>query len=114
LAISYLGERNADLWSFAFAAPSIIAIAAAWMFFRHIGRSAQPFIAPRLIYGPNFGAVNLVNMIFSGITIGAVALIPLYAANRYKIDAFDAGTLLIAQGVAAILMSVTMALTLRR
>ena len=114
LAISYVGERHADLWSPAFAVPAIVSVAAAWMFFRHIRRSDHPFIAARLIYGPNFGAVNLVNMIFTGITIGTVALVPLYAANRYGIDAFEAGTLLIAQGIAAITMSVTMALALRR
>ena len=114
LAVSYLGETGADPLSPAFAVPAVLCIAAAWMFFRHIGRSSDPFIAPRLIHGPSFGAVNLVNMIFTGVTIGAVALAPLYAANRYGIDAFNAGTLLVAQGIAAILMSITMALMLRR
>jgi MFS family permease len=114
LAVAYLGEVGAYAWSPAFVVPLMIAVVAIWMFFRHIRRSSRPFIAPHLIYGPNFGVVNLVNMIFAGIAIGAVALIPLYAANRYGIGAFDAGTLLIAQGVATIMMSVTIALTLRR
>ena len=114
LAVTFLGERNAHAWSPAFVVPLAIAIVATWMFFRHIGRSAHPFIAPHLIHGPNFGVVNLVNMIFTGITIGVVALIPLYAADRYGIGALDAGTLLIAQGIATIMMSVTVALALRR
>lgn len=114
LAITYLGEKNAPALSPVFLAPLAIAIASAWLFFRHIRRSAHPFIAPNLIHGPNFGAVNFVNMIFSGITIGAVALIPLYAANRYGIGPLDAGTLLVAEGVATIVMSVTIALALRR
>jgi MFS family permease len=48
------------------------------------------------------------------VTAGAVALIPLYAWNRYGINALDSSTLLIAQGAAAILLSIAAAFTLRR
>jgi MFS family permease len=114
LAISYLGEKDARLWSFTFVVPSAVAIIGIWLFFRHINRSPHPFIAPYLIRGPDFASVNMVNAIFGGITIGAVALIPLYAANRYGIGALNAGTLLIAQGAATIMLSVAAALALRR
>ena len=43
-----------------------------------------------------------------------VALVPLYATNRYGFNALDSGTLLIAQGVAAIILSFAGALALRR
>ena len=79
LAVSYLAERNAHAWSPAFAIPMAIAIVALWMFFRHINRSAHPFIAPRLISGAGFGTINLINGLYGGITAGVVALIPLYA-----------------------------------
>jgi EmrB/QacA subfamily drug resistance transporter len=114
LAISYLGEAHLRVSSPAFAVPLAIAIVCVWLFFRHINRYTHPFISPHLIHGPGFGAVNLVNMIYTGITIGAIALIPLYAANRYAINALDSGTLLIAQGAAAIMLSVAAALALRR
>ncbi|MGH7158579.1 MAG: MFS transporter [Acetobacteraceae bacterium] len=114
LAVSDLGEKNVHVSSPLFAVPLVIALVSAWFFFRHINRSARPFIAPRLIHGPGFGPVNLVNMIFGGITIGAVALVPLYATNRYGIGALDSGTLLVAQGAAAIILSVAAALALRR
>lgn len=114
LAISYLGERNAHMGSLLFAVPLVIAIIAVSVFVHHINGAAHPFIAPGLIYGPGFGTVNLVNAIYGGVTNGAVALIPLYAANRYGIDALGSGTLLIAQGAAAILLSVAGALLLRR
>lgn len=114
LAISYLGERNAHLWSPVFLVPLAIAIVALSFFFRHINRSADPFIAPRFIYGPSFGVVNLVNALYGGATAGLVALIPLYAANRYDINALDAGTLLVAQGAAAIIFSIGGAFALRR
>lgn len=114
LAASYLGEQDAQVRSAAFVLPVLIAIAALWMFFRHIERSAAPLIAPRLIHGAGFGAVNLVNMTFGGVTTGAMVLIPLYATHRYGFEALGAGALLIPQGLAAIVLSVTAALALRR
>ncbi len=114
LAVSYLGEGGARLGSPLFLVPMAVAVLAAWGFARHIGRRAQPFIAPRLIHGPGFGAVNLVNAIHGGMTNGAMTLIPLFAASRYGIGAFGAGMLLVAQGAAAILFSLLAALALRR
>lgn len=113
-AASYLGERNAHAFSPAFVAPLAIAMLALWIFFRHVNRSTPPFIAPRLIHGPGFGPVNLVNGFYGGVTFGMVALIPLYATDRYGISALDSGTLLTAQGVAAITFSILGALALRR
>lgn len=114
LAFSYLADKNAHAWSPEFVIPMAIAIAALWMFFRHINHSAHPFIAPRLINGKGFGTVNLVNGLYGGVTSGVVALIPLYARNRYGINALDSGTLLIAQGAAAIMLSIAAAFALRR
>jgi len=114
LAASYLGETNADPASLFFIAPSIMSIAAIWMFFHHINRSTNPFIAPLLIHGPGFGAVNLINGLYGGITAGVVALVPLYATNRYGFNALDSATLLIAEGVAAVVLSVVAALIIRR
>lgn len=114
LAASYMGEKNAHLWSWMFLTPLAVAIVALWGFFHHVNRSSNPFIAPRLIHGPGFGAVNLVNGIFGGITEGAVVLVPLYATNRYGFNALDSGTLLLAEGAAAIVFSLLAALALRR
>ena len=112
-AISFLGERDANAWPLAFAVTLAVSIGGLWAFFRHIRLSATPFIAPRLIQGPGFGAVNLINALFGGIPFGVVALIPLYAANRYGLDALRSGTLLIAQGAATTLLSVAAALVIR-
>ncbi|HMN74633.1 MAG TPA: MFS transporter [Burkholderiaceae bacterium] len=114
LAISILGEADAPGWRWAFAAPLCVAVVALWAFFRHIERAAHPFIAPRLIHGPGFGAVNLINALFGGMPTGAVALIPLYATNRYAIDALRSGTLLVAQGAATTLLSIAAALLIRQ
>jgi len=114
LAASYLGESGATLWSAAFVVPAAAMLLALWAFLRHIGRSASPFIAPRLIHGPGFGVVNLINMSYGGMTNGVVMLLPLYATHRYGIEVLAAGSLLVAQGLAAILLSVAAAFALRR
>jgi MFS family permease len=83
-------------------------------FFWHTSRSRSPFIPPRLIHGRGFGAVNAINVLGSGLAQGIVALLPLYAANRYGIDALRSGTLLIAEGLAAMIVSTIAAFALRR
>jgi MFS family permease len=113
-AASYLGEDQARAWSVAFIAPLAIAVISLAGFFRDARRSAQPFIAPALIYGPGFGAVNLLNALYGGVTFGMVALIPLYAVNRYGLNELQSATLLTAQGLAAILLSILAAFALRR
>ncbi|OWT61816.1 MFS transporter [Candidimonas nitroreducens] len=114
LAASYLGEKHAEPASLAFVAPAIVAVAGLWLFFRHIHRSTHPFIAPQLIHGPGFGSVNFINTIYGGIIAGSMALVPLYATNRYGIDALGSGTLLVAQGIAAIVLSIVGTMILRR
>jgi len=114
LAVSYLGEDGAHAWSPAFVVPLVIALAALWMFFRHSNRAASPFIAPHMIHGPGFGPVNLLNGIYGSVGAGLMALIPLYAVNRYGINVLGSGTLLIAQGLAAIILSIAATVVLRR
>lgn len=114
LAASFLGENNVEIWSIKVVVPLVLAVVCTMLFFIHVGHSKRPFIAPKLIHGRGFGVVNLVNMIFSGITIGSVSLIPLYATNRYNIGALDSGTLLIAEGLAAIVFAFMAAMALRR
>lgn len=114
LAVSYLGEPGARVLSPLFVVPIAVAGVGLVAFFRHLGRTDHPFIAPQLIHGPGFGAVNLFTMLFSGMSLGAVSLVPLYATNRYGIDALDSGLLLVAQGVAAVLVSTSVTFVLRR
>lgn len=114
LTASYLGEINTLTWSPILLLPLLLCIFCLWTFARHIRRAAHPFITPRLLTGPGFGAINLVNLLIGGVTSGSVTLIPLYAINRYGFSALDSGTLLVAQGIAAIVFSVSAAFLLRR
>lgn len=113
-AVSYLGGKHVSALSAEFILPLVAGVAALWGFFHHIKRAGQPFITPLLIYGPGFGAVNLINAVYVGVAGGVIALLPLYAADRYRIDALNSGLLLIAQGAAAIVFSIVATLTLRR
>lgn len=114
LVASCLGEPDSPLAPPMLGMLALVAIGSGWLFLRHVDRSERPFIDPRLIHGPGFGAVNLVNMIYGGICIGATALIPLYATNRYGMNALQSGTLLVAQGAASITLSVLATAALRR
>ncbi len=113
-AASYLGEGNTHVLSYIFVGLLVVAALALRGFFRHIKRKEHPFIMPRFIYGKGFGVVNLINVLYSGATQGVIALIPLYAANRYGISALDSSTLLVAEGVAAVTLSTVVTMVLRR
>jgi MFS family permease len=113
LAISALGAHPVEgMWP----SLALLLLAGAMVaaFLRHIRRAKTPFIAPRLIYGRDFGVVNLVNMTYTGMTVGALALLPLYAINRYGIGVLQSGTLLTAQGLATLICSLVAVAMLRR
>ena len=114
LGVSYLGEVGASAASPLFFAPVIVGLLGLAQFARHIRRSQNPFIAPRLIAGRGFGAVNVINTLYGGAVAGLLALVPLYAVNRYQISTLGSGTLLTAEGVAVIVMSSLAAMGLRR
>jgi EmrB/QacA subfamily drug resistance transporter len=113
LAASALSDGSQHAWPPTFAALLAFTIIALWAFLRHVSRATEPFIAPRFIHGPGFSTINLFNVLYGGVTNGAMALVPLYATDRYAIGALGSGTLLIAQGGAAIVLSIAAALVLR-
>ena len=114
LAATLLGNADVHLYSPSFLVPVVLALYTLAHFFHHIRRVRAPFILPRLIHGQGFGQVNLVNVVYGGVPSGVAALVPLYAANRYGINALHAGTLLIAQAAAAFTLSFLAAMFLRK
>ncbi|MDQ2874372.1 MAG: MFS transporter [Actinomycetota bacterium] len=114
LGISYLGEAGASASSALFIAPVIAGLLGLALFGRHIRHVPDPFIAPRLIAGRGFGAVNVINILYGGAVAGMLALVPLYAVDRYHISALRSGTLLTAEGIAVITLSSVAAMGLRR
>jgi len=114
LGISYLGEVGASAASPLFIVPLAAGLLGLALFGRHIRRARDPFIAPRLIAGRGFGAVNVINILYGGAVAGLLALVPLYAVDRYHISALGSGTVLTAEGVAVITLSSLAAMALRR
>lgn len=112
-AITHVAGPDIGLGSPSFWGPFVIGAGALAYFLRHIRDMGDPFIDPRLIHGPGFGVVNLINILYGGASVGLLVLVPLYAMNRYGMNAFDAATLLTAQGVAAITFSSLAAFALR-
>ncbi|MES1924844.1 major facilitator superfamily protein [Salinisphaera sp. T31B1] len=112
-AVTHLAEPEIHAGSVSFLAPLVLGVGALGYFLRHIRNKPNPFIDPRLIHGTGFGTVNLINILYGGASIGLLVLVPLYAINRYGMNAFDAGTLLAAQGIAAITFSSLAAFALR-
>lgn len=114
LGVAYLGERGSSVASWTFIVPMAVGVVLLAVFFRHIRSAAWPFIEPKLIYGTDFGTVNLINAVFGGVATGVVTLVPLYAADRYGIDALRSGTLLTTEGGAAIVLAILGSYLLRR
>lgn len=113
LLASYLGGEDVYVWSATTLVLTAIFVISLVMFFYHIKRARHPFIMPKLIYGRGFGSVNLINVIFVGVTLGSMTLAPLYAINHYGFSPLSAGTLLIAQGLASVFFTSTSAFLLR-
>jgi MFS family permease len=114
LGVCYLGQAGASAASPLFLVPVLGGVTLLALFGRHIRRVPAPFIAPRLIAGRGFGAVNVVNILYGGAVTGMLALVPLYAVDRFHISPLGSGTVLTAEGVAVISLSVLAAMALRR
>ncbi len=113
-AASYIGEEHTSVFSLSFIGLIILSMIGFIGFIRHIKQIKNPLIEPRLIYGHGFGAVNFINVLYGGVAIGVISLIPVYAGNRYGINELDAGMLLVAEGMASVVMSTVMTMLLRR
>lgn len=110
---SLLGDTPSR-WVGPIVACGVVAVGGLWLFARHIRRTPDPLIEPRLIGGRGFAAVNMINVFYAGGGIGLMALVPLYATTRYGIGVFASGMLLAAEGVASVVLSTLGALLLRR
>lgn len=114
LGLSTLSDPDAQLLSARFLVPEALAVAALGSFVWHNGHTRDPFISPRLLHGAGFGALNVINFLYGGAAAGLGTLIPLYATERYGIDALGSGTLLTARGIAMIVVTGLAVLALRR
>ena len=113
-AATNLGEGTSYIYSPLFIGLTLLSAAFFILFFRHLKRVKSPFIRPKFIYGKGFAAVNIINFVHTGMVIGAASLVPFYAVSRYGISELHAGTLLVFEGIASVVLSVIMSIYLRR
>lgn len=112
VGVTMFGASDSSVmwWGSAFLALCVLLVA---VFMRHIGRVPDPIIPRRLITGPGFGAVNMVNFVFEGAVAGMVALVPLYAVSQYGITELGSGTVLVVESVAIIVFSALSSVLIR-
>lgn len=113
-AAAYFSQNPDQLFSFVFIGLIVLSAISFITLIRHLRRSKNPFIPPQLIEGKGFGAVNLVNLIYAGMAIGVLSLVPLYAVNRYGISELNSGMLLVANGIASVLLSVVLSIYINK
>jgi EmrB/QacA subfamily drug resistance transporter len=112
--ITTIGNRNTAVYDPVFLIPEAVALAALFLFVRHTRRSAEPFIPMRLLRARGFAVMNSLNLLWGVVGFGIASLAPLYAEDRYHLAALNAGTLLAARGVGAIVVGAAAAMALRR
>lgn len=109
--LTNLDDGLASPW---FLVPELVAVGTGCFFVRHTLRARAPFIPLRLLTGKGFAATNVLNLLFGGAAIGFGALVPLYAEDRFGLDALAAGTLLTVRGAGVICLAALAVLVLRR
>jgi EmrB/QacA subfamily drug resistance transporter len=114
LGVTYLGAASHTPVSAWFIGPIALSVLAGWLFVRHSRRTAEPLIPMRLVTGPGFGVMNIINVIFGAAAAGFSALVPVYALDRLHISTLSASTMLIARSVAMVLASIVAVRLLRR
>lgn len=112
--ITYLGSGAIPLYSPVFLASEAVAAVALVLFVRHSRTAPAPFVPYRLLRGRGFGVMNVINLVYGAGALGFSALVPLYAQDRYHLNALSSGTLLTARGVGMIAVAGVAAMTLRR
>jgi len=112
--ITSLGDGQSPLRSPVFLGCEAAAAAILFLFMRHSRRDPAPFVPYRLLRGPGFGVMNLINYVYGAAALGFAALVPLYAQDRYHFLPLGAGTLLTARAVGMIAVAGAAAMALRR
>lgn len=110
----YFSQNSENILSPVFIGLILLAGIAFIFLIRHLRKSPHPFIHPHLIEGKGFGAVNLLNLIYGGMNIGLLSLVPLYAVNRYGLSELNSGLLLVTNGVASVIVSVILSIYIKR
>jgi len=112
--VTNLGNGHTGFGTPTVLAPVLTGLALTVVFYRRAGRMAAPIIPVRLLRGSGFLVMNFINFVFGICALGFGALVPLYAQERYRLPALEAGTLLTARAVGMMLVAAAASFMLRR
>lgn len=113
--ITSIGNARTTIADPEFFVPTLAGLAFLGAFVRHTVTVPDPFIPPRLLRAKGFAVMNIINILWGGMGFGiAATLAPLYAEERYHLVALDAGTLLTARGIGALVIGALATMALRR
>lgn len=111
---TYYSQNPTEHFSPLFISLMIISVVSFVFLMRHLRRTESPFIQARFIEGKGFGAVNVLNFVHAGMVIGCNSLIPLYAVSRFGISDLRSGTLLVANGIASVVLSTILSIEIKK
>jgi EmrB/QacA subfamily drug resistance transporter len=114
LGITFLGDARHEPSDPRFIGPIVLSVTAAALFVRHSRRAPAPFIPLRLLTGPVFGVMNIINVVFGSAAAGFSALVPVYAQDRLHISPLSSSTMLVARSIGMVLASILAVSLLRR
>jgi len=114
LGITMLGEPDVGLLDPRFLVPEIIAAIALALFVVRMRYASAPYIPLRLLTGPGFAVMNLINLLVGGAAMGVAALIPVYAQTRFGMAPLEAGSLVTARAIGMAAMAGVAVMLLRR
>ena len=114
LAITMLGNGHTTFTTPLFFAPALAAIVVGIAFFRRALHVETPIIPLPLLRTRAFATMNFISFMYGGCVLGFGALVPLYAEERYHFIPIQAGTLLTARGIGALLVAAGSTYLLRR
>lgn len=114
VGITYLGEAGTAIWNPTAIGSFLIAALSVPILIRHLSHLPDPFLPARMIYGKEFGSINVINVVYGATTAGFSALVPLYAITRFHLASLEAGTLLTARAIGSIVVAGVAVVLLRR
>lgn len=114
IAITMLGNGKTTVMSPLFFLPAFVSVAFGFGFFHRALSVETPIIPLPLLKTRAFATMNFISFMYGGCVLGFGALVPLYAEERYHFASIQAGTLLTARGIGAILVAAASTYLLRR
>jgi EmrB/QacA subfamily drug resistance transporter len=112
--ITTLGSGKERILSVPFLLPEAIAVVFGFLLARQMRGADNPIVPLHLLRERNFATMNFIALLYGGTTLGFATLVPLYAQDHYGVKIFQAGTVLTARAIGAVLVAGVTSFMLRR